>query len=193
MPQSEEVPDEPKVQPNIEAIAKLIAPNGPVHRAEEASQAGRADLGNYYKRIQDDHHGHRGAVKMIRKLIGQTGEARSDFMRTFEPLAEHFNLFPSQHEGDLVDSAERQSGGAPASSSLDKARQHLESATRPEPMFDDGGGDTAAAPPAPEAAAPEGKKPAPKKDPVPGKKGDTRAKLSVVTGGGDPAAPGTAH
>lgn len=136
MSTTDEVPDEPTVQPNIDAIAKLIAINGPIQRAEEEGQNSRSNLGNYYKRIQDDYHGHRGAVKAVRKLLSMSATQRADYMRTFEPLAEHFNLFPSQAPGDMVDQAERETakdGGKPAgANALEAAKAHLNGGTKDE-------------------------------------------------------------
>lgn len=170
-----EVPKEPTVEPNIEAIARLININGPVHRAEEEGVNSRSSLGNLYKKIQDDLHGHRGATKQVRKLLTMSATARADFMRTFEPLCEHFGLFPSQErEPDLVDTAEKGTAGAgQVASALDAAKAHLGTGTKPA---------------APEAAdtlkasgSTDGGKAGPQPEPeVAGKKG--RAKLGIVAG-----------
>lgn len=161
----EDVPPEPTVQPNIKAIADLIRQDGAVHKAEEKGQKARSDLGNIYQRVENDFHGNRKAVKLVRSLLTGTEDAASDFMRTFEPLAEHFNLFPEQRP-DLVDAMEggddddadvEKTAPPQMAGALDAARAHLSGGTKPEE-------------PAPEADKPVAKK-----------KGSEKAKLSIVS------------
>lgn len=175
--QTEEVPEEPTVKPNIEKVAELIALNGPIQKAEEKGQKSRSDLGNLYKRVEDDFHAHRGATKAVRKLLTMSATQRADYMRTFEPLAEHFKLFPSQVEGDMIDQVERETeskGGA-----LDAAKRHLEGGTRPEPMFDEDEGKGNGADIAGDEGGDDDMPPK-----TPGVVAQAKPKLGIVTSGG---------
>lgn len=96
---------QPHVKANIEKIAGLVGPNGQIAKAEERAQKARGELGNIYQKVENDYHGNRKAVKLIRTLVAGTEEAAHDFMRTFMHLAHRFALFP--HE-DLVDIASRE-------------------------------------------------------------------------------------
>lgn len=96
---------QPHVKANIDKLAQMIGANGAVHKAEERAEKARSDLGNLYQKAENDYHGNRKAVKLVRQLVKGTDEAAHDFMRTFLHLAHRFGLFPSE---DLVDIANRE-------------------------------------------------------------------------------------
>jgi hypothetical protein len=95
---------QPHIAANIEKIVPLVEKNGQIDKLEEKMAKARGDLGNVYQKIENDFHGNRKAVKLVRTLLGGTTDAAYDFMRTFMRLAHHFGLVP---EDDLVDMAER--------------------------------------------------------------------------------------
>jgi hypothetical protein len=151
---------EPFIPPKIDKLIPIVAPNGKLHKLEEKAATIRGDMGAAYKGLQDDFHGNRKAVKLIRGLIGMSQDKAMDFMRTFLPLASHFHLMP---EEDLVSAAERatahgqrvaaakeepeqklgdtapvsrEAGADPLperTNAIDRAREHLQGGTKPAP------------------------------------------------------------
>lgn len=95
---------QPHIAADIDKIAPLVAQDGQIHKAEERAQKARSDLGNLYQKIENDFHGNRKAVKLVRGLLAGTTDAAYDFTRTFMRLAARFDLLPAD---DLVDLAEQ--------------------------------------------------------------------------------------
>lgn len=135
-----EVPPEPKAQPNIQAILKLVRQGGDLDEAERSQASAMQSSGQVYKRIERDFQGHRGAVAAIRKLVKMPADKRADYMRTFEPLCVELGYFLEDQEGDLFgntqsakdDTAEHEEGDEveadPAASNvsaLEAARDRL--------------------------------------------------------------------
>lgn len=99
---------QPHIAADIDKIAPLVAQDGQIHKAEERAQKARSDLGNLYQKIENDFHGNRKAVKLVRSLMAGTTDAAYDFVRTFLRLAARFDLLPAD---DLVDLAEQAEAG----------------------------------------------------------------------------------
>jgi hypothetical protein len=140
--EEERLEPQPHIAANVEAIANMVDKNGLIAKAEEKAAKARGDLGRHYQKVENDYHGNRKAVKLIRTLVGGTIDAAYDFMRTFMPLAEHFELVPGD---DLVSpsmkKADAGSGEAEgvfdlpsrrrSASAIDRARDHLQGGTKP--------------------------------------------------------------
>lgn len=147
--EEERIEPQPHVAANIDAIAGMVEKNSLIDKAEERAAKARGELGRHYQKIENDYHGNRKAVKLIRTLIGGTIDAAYDFMRTFMPLAERFDLIPSDDLADMMEKSKgangpgegegtidfgarrRRGGGAAAGkSALDRAKEHLEGGER---------------------------------------------------------------
>lgn len=106
--EDERMTGQPHIRPKIDEIVKLLAQNGPLHKGEEAGQAANASLAKVYQKIEKDFHGNKAAVKCIRQLVKMSDDKAFDFMRTFEPLADYFHLYPND---DLAGEGSPRSGG----------------------------------------------------------------------------------
>lgn len=95
---------QPHIAPKIDDIAKLVGRDGQLDKLEEKMATARGAIAQKYQHIENDLHGNRKAVKIVRNLLGMTTDAAYDFMRTFLRLAGRFDLLPSD---DLVDLAEQ--------------------------------------------------------------------------------------
>lgn len=139
--EEERLEPQPHIKANIEGIVALVSKNGLIDKAEEKAAKARGELGRHYQKVENDYHGNRKAVKLIRTLEAGTIDAAYDFMRTFMPLAQHFGLIP---EDDLVSMANKGSEAgegegaidfgalrrARGPSALDRAKEHLEGGQR---------------------------------------------------------------
>jgi hypothetical protein len=119
---------QPHIAPKIDKIADLVTKDGKIDKIEERLQKARSDLGNTYQHIENDLHGHRGAVKQVRKLLAGTTDAAYDFMRTFMRLARHFDLIPEDDLVDMMNSEPptRRKEGEPGVSTADAAPKSAE-------------------------------------------------------------------
>jgi len=93
---------QPLLKPKFADIAELLANDGPLHNGEAKSQRAASDNAKLYTRIEKEFHGNKDAAKAVRRLIKMDTAHRDDFLRTFEGLLDHLELWP---ERDLVDQA----------------------------------------------------------------------------------------
>lgn len=106
MSKTNEVPPEPRVEPNIPALIALLVPGGDMEQCEKGQAESMSKTGKLYQRIQKDFRGHRGAVSDIRKMQKMSKAQLADYLRTLEPLMLHFNFTLDDIEPDLVDQSQ---------------------------------------------------------------------------------------
>lgn len=114
------VPKEPKAEPDIAAISRLM--DDELTAGEKRQQGGMSAVAATMSKIAKDFHGHKGAVRTVRTLEKKDDEELVDFMRTFVPLALARGLFSSHP--DLMDMVE--GNNAPAE------RRHVAPDATPE-------------------------------------------------------------
>jgi hypothetical protein len=97
--ESEEVSDviKPDFEKAMNIIRRDIRPN------EEEGATVRGNASGYWKAIDKDCHVNKAAAKLVMKLMGQTEEARDDFLRSMYGMMLAANIGIS---ADLVDAAE---------------------------------------------------------------------------------------
>lgn len=130
----EKLTGQPHVTPLVEKIAALIQQNGPIHQQEAKGQQANAELAKHYSKAEKDFHGNKQAVKLVRNLLKKPIDQQYDFMRTFELLADHFNLWPEHDLADAAEDGDDQGAGRKPGfkSALDDAREHLQGGTKPD-------------------------------------------------------------
>ena len=145
---TEEVPPEPKAEPNIKEIIALLEPNGPLDKAAKLQSDGMTKTGEIFQRIEKNFNGNRAAVALIRRMKKMSDDKLADFIRTLEPLMVHYGFTLDDIEPDLVDRSgggeSGDGGGEPGgedpeptadgnstTSPLDDARASLESPPPP--------------------------------------------------------------
>lgn len=118
---TEELPPEPRVQPNIEEIIALLVSGGEIDQSEKKQGEALSATGKIYQRIEKNLHGNRAAVAAIRRLQKMSDDKRADYIRTFEPLLVHFGytLEAIDPEDLLAGADQRQAANPPATSDDD--------------------------------------------------------------------------
>lgn len=120
--EEQRIEPQPTVETNFDAIIDLISDTGAIANLEEGMNTNKGELGAYYKKIQNDHHGNIGAVKKIKQLKNMKSEKRNDFMRTFLGLAERMGLMPETDMVDMAQNNKQSSVMDDTVSDLEKAR-----------------------------------------------------------------------
>jgi hypothetical protein len=116
MPTTEEVPQEPRSEPNLPEITAILKPGGALEEAERKQADGTAATGKIYQQIEKNHRGNRKAVSIIRWMMKQSADKRNDCIRTLEPLLVHYRYTLDDIDPqDLVGMSEH----APASDAVD--------------------------------------------------------------------------
>jgi hypothetical protein len=108
MPQTEDIPPEPRMKPNINEVLVLLAAGGEIEKGEKKQQDGMSELGGIYRRVEKTHHANRAAVSFIRRMQKMSDDKRNDLIRTLEPLMVRLGYTMDDIEPDLADQAESQ-------------------------------------------------------------------------------------
>lgn len=93
--------------PDFERMKNILLRD--IRPAIEKDAKARGDMAAAWKVIQDECHCHKGAAKLLNKLLGMSDEGRDDFLRTLYGGMQALNIGISQ---DLVDQMQGE-GDAP--------------------------------------------------------------------------------
>jgi hypothetical protein len=136
---TDELPAEPKMQPNIDAIIDLLKPGGELEEAAKQKQSGASAEGLVFQRIEKNLHGNRAAVSDMRRIRKWPRDKQFDYIRTFEPLLVHYGLTlevidpedlvaqaqKKQAEGEGDEGQAPDAGSNAGANALDAARTNL--------------------------------------------------------------------